>query len=279
MTPQQLAQEVENLFSPPEIYFQVKKTIDHPKSTIEDVASIISQDPNISARILKIANSAFFGFATEIESITRAITIMGLAHLQNLVLAVSATKTFKGINSELINMKDFWLHSIYCAAIAQLVAKKCNILDSERLFVCGILHDIGHLVIYSTLPTHASNVLVRARHEHLPLEQLETEIFGFNYAEVGGELLKQWKLPASLYQPVRYHTQLQPDENFVLDSAIIHLANILVLREEFKKTGYTAPNLNPLALQLTELNEQDLELIKTEAKKNMADIIKLLFAK
>ena len=94
MTPQQLALEVENLFSLPEIFFQVKKAIDNPTSSIEDVAKIISQDPNISARLLKIANSSFFGFATKIESIARAISIMGLAHLQNLVLAVSATKAF-----------------------------------------------------------------------------------------------------------------------------------------------------------------------------------------
>ncbi|MCK5662774.1 MAG: HDOD domain-containing protein [Thiotrichaceae bacterium] len=279
MTPQQLAKEVENLFSLPEIYFQVKKTIDHPKSTIEDVANVISQDPSISARILRIANSSFFGFGAKIEYIDRAISIMGLAHLHNLVLAVSATNAFKGINSELFSMKDFWLHSIYCAAIAQILARKCNILDSERLFVSGILHDIGHLVIYSTLSTHASTVLSRARNEQLPLEQLETEIFGFNYAEVGGELLKQWQLPTSLYLPVRYHTHLQSDENFAPDSAIIHLANIMVLRDEHKKTGFVAPNINPLAFQLTELNEEDLEPIKAEAKKNMADIIKLFFAK
>ena len=176
-------------------------------------------------------------------------------------------------------MKDFWLHSVYCATIAQLLARKCHILDSERLFVSGILHDIGHLVIYTTLATHAGKVLSRARNEHLPLEQLETEVFGFNYAEVGGQMLKLWQLPASLYQPVQYHTHLHVDEDFALESAIIHLANIMVLQDEQKKTAYVAPNFDPLAFQLTGIDEQDLEPIKTEAKKNMADIIKLFFAK
>lgn len=279
MTPSQLVPQVENLFSLPEIYFQVKKTIDHPKSTIEDVAKIISQDPNISVRILNIANSAFFGFATKIDTITRAISIMGLSHLQNLILAISATKAFKGINKDLINMRDFWLHSVYCAAIAQLLGRKCNILDNERLFVCGILHDIGHLVMYSTLPTHAATVLSRAKIEQLPLEQLEVETFGFNYAEVGGELLKHWQLPASLYEPVQKHMDLQSAENFLLETAIVHLANILVLREEQKKTGIIAPEINPQAFQITGLSIEDIEPLKLEAKKNMADIVRLLFSK
>jgi HD-like signal output (HDOD) protein len=279
MTPQQLVQDVEHLFSLPEIYFQVKKAIDQPKSTIDGIAKVIIQDANISARILRIANSSFFGFGTKIETVSRAISIMGLAHLHNLVLAVSATKAFKGVNSELFSMKDFWLHSIYCAAIAQILARRCNILDNERLFVSGILHDVGHLVIYNSLPTHASKVLTRAKQENFPLQQLETEEFGFNYAEIGGELLKQWELPTSLYLPVQYHTKLHIAEQFALESAIVHLANIIVLREENKKTGYVAPDIDPLALQLTKLNEEDLELIRLEAKKNMADIIKLFFAK
>ncbi len=278
MTPQQLAQEVENLFSLPELYFQVKKTIDHPKSTIADVAGIVSQDPNISARILKIANSSFFGFASSIETIERAINIMGLAHLQNLVLASTATKAFKGINRDLVNMKDFWLHSVYVATIAQLLARKCKILDNERLFVAGLLHDIGHLVIYSTLSTHAKTVLDRASKEKLPLQHLESEIFGFNYAEVGAELLKQWNIPASIYQPVQNHTQLTADGAFALDGAVIHIANITVLQDEQKKTGYKAPAFDPLAFQLTEIMEQDLDTIKIKKKKNMADVLRLLFS-
>ncbi|MCF6252991.1 MAG: HDOD domain-containing protein [Methylococcaceae bacterium] len=278
MTPQQLASEVENLFSLPEIYFRISETIDHPKSTIDDVAKIVSQDPNISARILKISNSSFFGVATEIETLTRAVSIMGLSHLHDLVLAVSATKAFKGIDKNLVDMKSFWLHSVYCAAITHLMARQCNILDSERLFVAGILHDIGHLVIYTRLSTHLPELLSRAREEQIPLEVLEREMLGFDYAEVGGELLKAWKLPSSLYQTILNHTNLKPENPFILDSSIVHLANIMVLQDESKKTGYIAPGFNPVAFQQTGLVEEDLMSIKIEARTNMADILRLLFA-
>ncbi len=277
MTPKRLALEVENLFSLPELYFKVKKTIDDPTSTIKDVADIVIQDPNISARILRMVNSSFFGFATEIESISRAINIMGMSQLHDLVLTISATKAFKGINSDLISMKDFWLHSIYTAAIAKLIARKCNVVDSERLFVTGILHDIGHLVLYSKLPSQAAELLETAKQQQIPLAQLEKSTFGFDYAEVGGELLQLWKLPACLSQTISHHTQIKNEHPFSLDAAIIHIANILVLQEESKKTGFKAPNFDPLSFQLTSLSEEDLTPLKIEAKKNMADILKLLF--
>ena len=278
MTPHQLIAEVEGLFSLPEVYLQIRNTIDDPKSSIDDVARIISRDPNISARILRIANSSFFGFATEITTVSRAITIMGLAHLHDLVLAVSAVKAFKGIDSDLITMKDFWLHSVFCATIAHLLARKCNIIDNERLFVCGILHDLGHLVIYAKLPNQAGKVLCKAKQEQRPVADLERESYGFDYADVGGELLKSWNLPASLYQTVANHTHLYLAEQFELDSAIIQISNILALQDESIKTGIPAPDYEPQALRITGLTEDELEPVKIEAKRNMAEIIKLLFA-
>lgn len=278
MTPQQLAQKVENLFSFPDIYFSIKQTIDNPRSNMEDVAAVVSQDPNIASRLLRMANSPFFGFATQIDTVKRAISVMGLVHVHNLVLAVSATKAFKGIDSELVSMKDFWIHSVFTATIAKNLASESRVLDSERLFVSGLLHDIGHLVIYTTLPNQASKILQRARNENLTVQQLEKEIIGFDYADVGGALLKEWKLPESLYLPVQCHTQLRLEDDFAMDSAIIHIANILALRHPYKQTGFQLPNFDPAALQLTELIEEDLELITMEAKKNMADILKVLFS-
>ena len=237
MTPKLLISEVEGLFSLPKVYLKVRESIDNPKSTIDDVALITSQDPNIAAQILKITNSAFFGFATNIDSIKRAIFIMGLAQLHDIVLAASAVTAFKGINSDLINMKDFWVRSVFCATIARILAQKSNVIDSERLFVCGILHDLGHLVIYVKCPNQASKILAQAKQGNEPIHLIEKEILGFDYAEVSGELLKSWNLPASIFEIVANHVELKCDERFSLDSAIIHIANILALQEESQKTG------------------------------------------
>lgn len=279
MTPKQLASEVQHLFTLPEIYLKVKATIDNPKSMVNDVADVLIQDPNITARILRIVNSSFFGFASEIDSVSRAVTIMGFAQVHDLVLTISTVDTFQGIQNDLINMRSFWLHSVYCATIAKLLARKCHIVDSDRLFVTGILHDVGHLVIYTKLPDHAEKLLHTAKTEQIPLSILEKNNFGFDYAEVGGELLKLWKLPACFYQAVSQHTQVAADAEFALESAIIHVANILALQDTSQKTGFNPPEISPICLQLIELEADELPFVKIEAKKNMADILKLLFSR
>lgn len=279
MTPQQLALEVENLFTLPELYLKLKATIDDPKSTVTDVAVILEQDPNLTAKLLRLVNSAFFGLATQIDSIARAVNLMGLAQVHDLVLTVSTVNAFKGINSQLINMKEFWLHSVYCAAIAKLLARRCHIIDSDRLFVTGILHDVGHLVMYTQMSSHAEKLLEQAKAKQSPLAVLERAVFGFDYAEVGGELLKRWQLPASVYQAIYFHSRPDPELDFALEAAIVHIANILVLQDESDKRGYPAPPFNPVCFQLTAIDEEELALIKLEAKKNMADILKLLFTR
>lgn len=279
MTPHQLVQRVENIFSVPDVYLKVRKMVDEPTTSVKDIAEIISQEPGLAARILKIANSAFFGFACRIETIDRAITIMGLAHLQNTLLAVSVAKSFAGIRSEFVDIQKFWFHSIYCAVIAQILARRCKVFDDERLFVCGILHDIGHLVIYSTLPKHATEVIYRAHLEQRPLYLVERDIYGFDYADVGGALLKQWLLPESLYLTVQQHNHFPLAKSFQLDSAIINLANTLVLQKEQKITGLYVKEIDKLALELVGITEEELQEVNVEAEKNMLDILNALFGR
>lgn len=277
MTPHQLVQSVDKLFSVPEVYLQVQKMVELPATTVKDIAHVVSQEPGLAARILKIANSAFFGFATKIETIDRAINIMGIAHLQNTLLAVSVSKSFEGIRSEFVDIKKFWFHSIYCAVVAQILARRCKVFDDERLFVCGILHDIGHLVIYSSLPNHATEVIYRAHSEQRPLYEVERDVYGFDYAEVGGELLKQWLLPESLYLTVQQHIDFPLSKNYQLDSAIINLANTIVLRKEQQESGLFVKEIDALALQLVGISEEELEQVKVEAEKSMLDILNALF--
>jgi len=279
MTPEELVANVDDLISLPELYLKVRETIDDPKSSIEDVSHIVSQDPSICARLIRISNSSFFGFAAEIDTVARAINIMGLSQLHDLVLATSVVKSFKGIPNDLISMKEFWARSVYCGIISRLLARRCNVLDSERLFLAGLLHDIGHLVIYTKLPRPAFEILSEAQLDNKPVQQLEQEIFGFDYAQVGGALLKSWKLPESHVETVASHTLLSTAEDYLLDSSIVHLASIMVLQEESKKNGISPPEIDSQARDLIDLSEEELDAIKIEAKHSMLEVLKLLFTK
>lgn len=277
MTPEQLVANVDDLISLPELYLKVRDTIDDPRSSIDDVSNIVSQDPSICARLIRISNSSFFGFASEIETVSRAISIMGLSQLHDLVLATSVVKSFKGIPNDLINMKEFWARSVYCGIISRLLARKCNVLDSERLFLAGLLHDIGHLVIYTRLARPAFEILSEAKLDNKPVQQIERETFGFDYSKVGGALLRSWKLPNSHVETIEHHTTLTQSGQFALDSAIVHLASIMVLQEESIKTGIDAPEINVKAWEITGLEEDSLEPIKIEAKHAMLEVLRLLF--
>ncbi len=277
MTPEQLVENVDDLISLPELYLKVRDTIDDPRSSIDDVSNIVSQDPSICARLIRISNSSFFGFASEIETVTRAISIMGLSQLHDLVLATSVVKSFKGIPKDLVNMKEFWARSVYCGIISRLLARKCNVLDSERLFLAGLLHDLGHLIIYTKMPRPAFEILSEAKLDNKPVQQIERETFGFDYSKIGAALLRSWKLPKSHVETVENHTSLAESNQFLLDSAIVHLASIMVLQEESKKTGIDAPEINIKAWEITGLDEEALEPVKNEAKHSMLEVLRLLF--
>jgi HD-like signal output (HDOD) protein len=279
ITAKELVSNVTSLVSLPEIYLRVRDTINDPYSSIDKVSSIVSQDPNIASKILRISNSSFFGFASEITSINRAISIMGLSQLHDLVLAISVVRSFKGIPNNLINMKEFWMNSVFCAVISRLLAGKCNVLDSERLFVTGLLHDIGHLLMYIHLPYQMADILTAAKQQHSSIAEVEKQALGFDYANVGGELLKAWKMPESYNEAVAYHTDLNKADEFKLDASVIHIASIMVRKQESVNKGYGEPHFDPIAWRITELTPDVLESVKQEAKDNMLEVLRLLFGK
>jgi HD-like signal output (HDOD) protein len=279
LTAQELVSNINDLMSLPETYLKIRDTINDPSSTINMVADIVSQDANIAARILRIANSSFFGFAEEITTVNRAISIMGLSQLQDLVLSVSVVRSFKGVPNELINMKEFWTRSVFCAVTARLLAAQCNILDCERLFVSGLLHEIGHLIIYSKLPEQTTKILSIAKEQHKIVRLLEKQILGFDYAEVGGELLKAWKMPTSHVETVLCHTEPNRAEKYALDAALVHIASVLVQQDEAKNKDYGIPHFDPQALQLCGVSEETIESIKQETSKSILEVLRLLFGK
>ena len=230
LTAKSIVEDSINLYSLPDIYFQVREMIQDPRFSVAEIGQVIVKDPALSIRLLKIVNSSYYGFQARIDTISRAITIVGMNELQNLVLATSVVDTFKKIPGDLIDMTDFWIQSINCAVIAKLLARKSAVLHDERLFLAGLLHDIGALVIYAKFPEQAAQMLLEAGQSRIMLTRMEREFIGFTRADVGGELAHYWGLPESLSEAIYY--QLKPGAALVhkldahLLSLAIHLSNI-----------------------------------------------------
>jgi len=278
----QLVEDVNKLVSLPEVCTRIHQMLEDPRFTSKDIGHVLSQDVDLTARLLKIVNSSFYGFPAKIDTIKRAITVIGNSELLVLVLATSSVMTFKNIPADLMNMATFWRHSVYTGVIARLMATKCNVLHSERLFVAGLLHDIGKLVILYKLPDEAREVLdaVNNESEKNAVDEdylTEEKILGFNHAEVGMEMLKVWNLPESLQISVGMHHTPSKAENFQLESAIVHVSNVLASCSETNmEITEMLPYIDKDALSMTGLSEDDIEPILNEATPKFNEALELI---
>jgi len=229
-TPPQLApilEAVEGLVSPPGIYLRISELLRSPHSSAQDFGQVISCDPSLCARLLRVVNSSFYGFSTRIDEIHRAVAVIGMSNLYSMVLGISAARSFNRISNDLINMDSFWRHSIYCGLIARALAKQCDVLHSERLFVSGLLHDIGSLVLFHQLPDIYRDLLLIADGDEQVLYQAELDTLGFTHAQAGGLLLKSWKVPETLYIAVSDHHDPMRTPDCCFDSSLIYIAEML----------------------------------------------------
>jgi HD-like signal output (HDOD) protein len=212
------------LFSLPDLYFQVSEMINNPRYTAVDIGQVISKDPGLSARLLRVVNSSFYGFQAKIDTISRAITIVGVDDLKNLVLATTVIDKFSKNPAELIDMTDFWLRSVHCGVIARALAKESSVLHSERLFLAGLLHDLGSLVLYYRLPDKSLEVLLAADYDRKLVAKLEYEMIGFTHAKVGSVLIKSWSLPESLSESIAYYLNPEVSQAYKLDVYLLSMA-------------------------------------------------------
>jgi HD-like signal output (HDOD) protein len=255
-TPHALVDNVLQLISLPEIYLRLQQTIDDPEHSREQVAEIIAYDPSLSARVLRIANSSYYGFAREIETVSSAVGIIGELDLRNLVLATTVVGSMSALKYRGINIDEFWLHSLRCGITARLIAKTVGGSEPEILFLAGMLHDIGILVIYQQDEALADAVKRQIEEQHQLRDQAERELMGFDHAEVGALLIEAWGLSQALSELTRCHHQYQLARTNPQATMILALANLLT-SSDLARDGETDSRHEFLIGQL-ELDENNL---------------------
>jgi HD-like signal output (HDOD) protein len=241
----ELTQDGTQIPTLPKIFYQFKQAIDDPESTFDEISGIVGNDPGLTVRILKIVNSAFFEFPQQVETISHAISIIGREQLNDLVLSTVVIDQFKSIPQSGFNMETFWKHSIACGLSARCLALLKGEPNSERFFVAGLLHDIGRLVIYLQLPFKVLEVSLRCKSKGENLHKAEFEAMGFNHADVGGELMRTWKLPKALEEAVEFHHSPAEATEFSLEASMIHVAEIIANTLDLG-FQYEEKNINPI---------------------------------
>lgn len=274
----EMVRDVSTVHSLPMFYTQLSEAIDHPRSSIADIAKIISEDMGLTARILKLANSPMFGYFSKIETISQAVTIIGVLQVRELALALSVMDVFAGIPETLVNMEQFWRHSLATGLAARHVATSQREASLERFFVAGILHDIGRLVMYVRVPEPSLQLLERCRSTGELLHRVERERFGFDHAEVGGALLRLWKIPPRVAEPVERHHGTQKAEQYPREAAILHFADILAHALQLGNSGeLLVPELDQLAWQRLNVSCRLLPTLVQQVDATFADTVEILF--
>ena len=227
LRPSELVEGSVKLSSPPLIYERLMEVINHPRGGAADVAYVIREDTALTARLLKVVNSAFFSFPRRIDTVSQAVTVVGTTQVRDLALATSVVALFKDIPPDLMDMDGFWKHSLACGVAARVLASLRREGNVERYFVTGILHDVGKLVLCLRAPEEFRDVLEGARGNDRLLHEMERQALGFDHAQVGEALLDLWNMPANLREAVRFHHQPRRAERFPLEAAAVHVADVV----------------------------------------------------
>jgi len=275
---EELVQSCSTVFTLPEIYTHVRDIVDDPASTMDDLTNALKLDPAISARLLKIVNSPLYGLPKQVDSISRAVNLMGMQSISDLVAATLIGRTFTGMTAELVDLAAFWRKSALCALLGGKLAKMSGIDDSERFFVNGLMRDIGHLVLYQTTPKLAQSALVESSYLGTSLAEVEQASIGCDFAEVGAELIRFWNMPAPIEQAVRHQLNPKAAGEFTLNASIVHVAgNIADHAEVDPRRGNQWAPCDPSALEHTRLNPDDRPALLKEAQNQLRETLSYIY--
>jgi len=217
------------LASPPNIYFELKKIINDPAKSMSDAAFVIEKDAALALKLMKLVNSAFYGFPASITSISRAVTLIGNQELQNLVLSTVVIERFSHLPGTSISMHDFWARNLKCALISREIDTYLGGQYSESIFLCGLFHDIGQLVFFLRIPVLAREVdlLLQAQQNLKSKDEAKIEeyVIGFNHYQTGAELCLLWQLPEVIIESISLHCFPENTDQYCTVASIIRLAN------------------------------------------------------
>ncbi len=225
-----LVRQVRDLPALPAAVVRVMQLTDDPKAGTADVARAMASDQALAARVLRLANSAFYGSSRRISTVSEAVTTLGMRTTRNLVMATSCQEMLEqDIAGYALPRGALWRHSLACASAARALAQRARYRATEEAFVAGLLHDIGKVVLNTYLKEQFARVFLRAARGDMTFAQAEREVLGFDHAEAGARLLERWNLPDSLVTAVRWHHAPLASPSPSLLPCLVHVADAVCL--------------------------------------------------
>jgi putative nucleotidyltransferase with HDIG domain len=245
----------------PSIVIELNEVIADPLSTADQMAQVINKSPSLTALLLKIVNSSFYGLPSKVDRVSLAVTLIGTRELSSLALGISIMSIFKSIPSSLLTMRSFLKHSLACGIVSRLLAAQKSMRQTEQMFTAGLLHDIGRLILFIYFPEEALGALRQARQTADWLYRVEKKRLGCHHAQIGKYLLNRWRLPLIIENTVSFHHE-PGDAPDPVPAAIVHVADLLVNALGIGTSGERlVPPIDSRAWEVLELSPSCFEVV------------------
>lgn len=259
--------ETKNLPTLPGIVAKLSRMADDPDTTTEQMGKVISKDHILAAKLLKLVNSAFYGFPQRISSLSSAIILLGFNVVKSLIISASIFEVMEDQDVEL------WEHSLGCAVVCSVLAKRLGVDEPEEVSTAGLIHDIGKVAIKMELPSEYEMITRLMRERKLSMREAEFEVLGLNHDEAGGWLTRSWNLPAKLIEPIACHHDPRKAKDEQLSSSIIHFSDIVIRGLGYGHAGDDkVPALNKRAWELLNLSPEDIDAVLDEVEEKLWEV-------
>lgn len=279
--PRELKGMIHEIPTLPVIYQELFRKMQDPEVSVSQIAAVITQDQALTAKILHLVNSAFYGFARQIDTISRAVVILGFRAVRSAALAISVFDYFQGEGSTgSVDIRRFWTHSIAVAAIAKVLATEIRSSHQEEVFVAGLLHDAGKLIEKRYFPGDFDELCHVAQEQHLTWIGCENQLFQVNHATIGKAVFRAWGFPPSMVEAIHLHHDPVSSPKTPQLTALVHVADCLSYQLDFGAPGaWHGSDCASGALQILHLEPERLPDLNERILQEMdhsLEILKLL---